>query len=75
MNLTPKNNTNLLGFNNFFLNLKKLHDQNLLPNKIIFSGDKGIGKSTLAFHLTNYIYSVNEKNKYNIKSWKILLMP
>ena len=72
MNLTPQNNTNLFGFNNFFLNLKKLHDQNLLPNKIIFSGDKGIGKSTLAFHLTNYIYSVNEKNKYNIKDNVIL---
>ena len=72
MNLTPQNNTNLFGFNNFFLNLKKLHDQNLLPNKIIFSGDKGIGKSTLAFHLTNYIYSVNEKNKYNFNNNVIL---
>ena len=72
MNLTPQNNTNLFGFNNFFSNLKKLHDQNLLPNKIIFSGDKGIGKSTLAFHLTNYIYSVNEKNKYNFRDNVIL---
>ena len=46
MNLAPSNNLNLFGYNEFFLNLKNLHDKNLLPNKIIFSGTIGIGKST-----------------------------
>ena len=65
MILSASNNTKLIGYNNFFLNLKNLYDKNLLPNKIIFSGDNGIGKSTFAYHLTNYIFSKNEDNKYN----------
>ena len=65
MILSVSNNTKLIGYNNFFLNLKNLYDKNLLPNKIIFSGDNGIGKSTLAYHLTNYIFSKKEDNKYN----------
>ena len=65
MILPASNNTKLIGYNNFFLNLKNLYDKNLLPNKIIFSGDSGIGKSTLTYHLTNYIFSKNEDNKYN----------
>ncbi len=65
MILSASNNTKLIGYNNFFLNLKNLYDKNLLPNKIIFSGDSGIGKSTLTYHLTNYIFSKNEDNKYN----------
>ena len=65
MILSASNNTKLIGYNNFFLNLKNLYDKNLLPNKIIFSGDSGIGKSKLTYHLTNYIFSKNEDNKYN----------
>ena len=43
-----------------------------LPKKIIFSGNGGIGKCTLAYHLTNYIFSNNEKNKYNVEDNTIL---
>ena len=71
MNLSPSNNLNLFGYNEFFLNLKNLHDKNLLPNKIIFSGTSGIGKSTFVYHLINYIFSKNEDNKYNFKNNKI----
>ena len=57
MTLNPSKNKNLFGYNNFFLELKKLYDKKNLPNKIIFSGTKGIGKATFAYHLTNYIFS------------------
>ena len=68
MNLSPSNNLNLLGYSEFFLSLKNLHDKNLLPNKIIFSGANGIGKSTFVYHLINYIFSKNEVNKYNFEN-------
>ena len=66
MNLLPSNNINLYGYKDLFLEFKKLHDKNLLPNKIILSGSNGIGKSTFIYHLINYIFSSNEENKYNI---------
>ena len=72
MIIHPANNTKLIGYNNFFLNLKKLYENDRLPNKIIFSGNYGIGKSTLAYHLINYIFSKNEDNKYDYKNNLIL---
>ena len=71
MNITASNNLNLFGHNDLFLKTKKLHDENLLPNKIIFSGLKGIGKSTFVYHLINYIFSKKEENNYNFKDNKI----
>ena len=72
MNIGPSNNSILIGYNEIFLNLKNLYDKNLLPNKIIFSGNSGIGKSTFAYHLANYIFSKRENNKYDIKKNLIL---
>ena len=72
MNLIPSNNTSLIGYNKVFLELKNLFDNNILPNKIIFSGNNGIGKSTFAYHLTNYIFSKDEGNKYNTSENLIL---
>ncbi len=65
MNLKPNLQKNLYGFDNIFLNLKNLFDQKKLPNKILFSGQEGIGKCTLSYHLSNYILSINEINPYN----------
>ncbi len=65
MKLDPSNNINLFGYSKTFLYLINLYNKDLLPNKIIFSGNKGIGKSTFAYHLLNYIFSINEDNKYN----------
>ena len=39
-----------------------------LPNKILLSGRKGIGKCTLAYHLTNYILSKSESLPYDKKN-------
>ena len=67
MDLNPNLQKNLYGFDNLFLDLKNLFDQNKLPNKILFSGQKGIGKCTLAYHLSNYILSINEIDPYNFE--------
>ena len=66
MNVEPNNNLNLLGYNDFFSDMISLYNKNLLPNKIIFSGNYGIGKCTLAYHLINYIFSKNENHSYDV---------
>ena len=43
----------------------------MLPNKILLSGQKGIGKSTLAYHFINYVLSKNEEFKYNVDDLEI----
>ena len=70
-NITPVNQKKLYGLDNNFKELVNLFDNNKLPNKILFSGSKGIGKSTMAYHLTNYIFSINEDSPYNIKNFTI----
>ena len=42
-----------------------------LPNKFLFSGQKGIGKSTLAYHFINYVLSKDETLKYDSDNFKI----
>ena len=71
MNLNPKNQKKLFGFNNLFNHLVNLLENKKFPNKILISGPKGIGKSTFAYHFINYIFSKNEKNSYNIKNYEI----
>ncbi len=73
MNLTPSNQIKLYGHEDYLLSLLKLHTKNYLPNKILFSGEKGIGKSTLAYHLINYILSFDEKSAYDLKNFRINL--
>ena len=72
MHLNPSNNKNLYGYKDLFLTFTNLYKNNFLPNKIIFSGNKGIGKSTFAYHLINYVFSINENNKYNLNENAIL---
>ena len=38
---------------------------------MLFSGPRGIGKSTFAYHFSNYLLSQNEDNKYSIEENKI----
>ncbi len=67
----PVNQTQLFGINEYLYQLINLYNSNKLPNKILLSGDKGIGKSTLAYHLINYVLSIGEKNEYNLDNCKI----
>ena len=71
MNLDPKKQEKLFGFNYLFNHFVKLLENKKFPNKIIISGPKGIGKSTFAYHIINYIFSKNEKNSYDINEYKI----
>ena len=64
-------NNKLIGYNECFLNLINLFNKNSLPNKILISGKRGIGKSLLAEHLINFIYSADENHKYDLKNFEI----
>jgi len=69
--LMPINQKKLYGHENILINIFKLYNDKKLPNKILFCGPKGIGKSTLAYHLINYIFSKDEEYKYNFKDFAI----
>ena len=45
MNLKPENQTKLYGLNNQLIEFIELYHKERLPNKILLSGSKGIGKS------------------------------
>ena len=69
--LKPINRTKLFGLDNFFFEFVNLFEKNNLPNKILLSGQKGLGKSTLAYHFINYVLSKNEEFGYDIKNFEI----
>ena len=71
MNLNPVNQLSLFGHHIEFLNFIELYKKNKLPNKILLSGEKGIGKSTLAYHLINHILSFDDEYSYDAKNFKI----
>tara|TARA_B100000900_G_scaffold299021_1_gene257539 strand:- start:823 stop:1752 length:930 start_codon:yes stop_codon:yes gene_type:complete len=71
MNLNPANQISLFGHHDKFINFKQLYKNKKLPNKILLSGKKGIGKSTLAYHIINFILSINEDFPYDDKNFKI----
>ena len=71
INKEPINQTKLFGLNSFINELIQLEQKNTLPNKILLSGQKGIGKSTLAYHFINYVLSKNEEFKYNVDDLEI----
>ena len=72
MNLEPSSQLNLFSHKVEFHKLITLYKKNNLPNKILFSGEKGIGKCTLAYHLINYILSSNEDFSYDLDNLKII---
>jgi len=72
MNLGPSSQLNLFSHKEEFEKLINLYKNNNLPNKILFSGEKGIGKCTLAYHLINYILSSNEDFSYDLDNLKII---
>tara|TARA_B100000902_G_scaffold346994_1_gene354031 strand:- start:493 stop:1422 length:930 start_codon:yes stop_codon:yes gene_type:complete len=71
MNLQPSSQTYLFEHDSLLDELINLYKTNKLPNKIILSGEKGIGKSTLAYHLINYILSKNEEHQYDHENYQI----
>jgi DNA polymerase-3 subunit delta' len=71
MYLNPSENRCLYGMSYFFNEIINLYNKKKMPNKILLSGKKGLGKSTLAYHIINYILSLNEDFKYDIKKFNI----
>ena len=71
MILTPNTQTDLLGFDEELNNFVELFNKNKLPNKILLSGQKGIGKCTLAYHLINFVLSKGEEFSYNLNNLSI----
>ena len=71
MDLKPLDNIQLYEMNYFFNDIINLYNKDKMPNKILLSGKKGIGKSTLAYHIINCILSNNEDFKYDKKKFII----
>ena len=69
--LSPKNQIHLYGYQIYFSNFLKLIDKEKLPNSNLFTGPKGLGKATFAYHLINYILSKNENYSYKIDDLSI----
>jgi DNA polymerase III subunit delta' len=70
-NLQSNNQTKLFGLNHFMNELIHFDNINNLPNKILVSGQKGLGKCTLAYHFINYILSKNEEYSYDKTNFEI----
>jgi len=60
----PINQEKLYGYKNYFDTFRKLYESNNLPHVILLTGQKGIGKSTFAYHFINFLLSQKEENKY-----------
>tara|TARA_B100001248_G_scaffold217058_1_gene172117 strand:- start:820 stop:1743 length:924 start_codon:yes stop_codon:yes gene_type:complete len=60
----PKKTMRLVGLHERFNFFKKLILEEKFPQALIFSGDKGLGKSTLIFHLMYYYF---DKQNYDEK--------
>ena len=71
MGLKPSENIMLYGMNHFFNEISTLYNKNKMPTRILLSGKKGLGKSTLAYHLINYILSTDENFKYDTANFTI----
>ena len=68
MNFNPSTQINLFEHKEIFNRLYKLYKNDNLPNKILLSGEKGIGKSTFAYHLINFVLSENEDFPYDYEN-------
>ena len=71
MNLDPIIQLNLYEHSILLNHFSNLYKINKLPNKILLSGKNGSGKSTMAYHIINYILSSNEECKYDQTHLKI----
>ena len=65
--LNPFYSIELFGLKNYFDDFVELFEKNKFPRVLMLSGNKGIGKFTLIFHLINYILSKNTTYTYNDK--------
>ncbi len=69
--MSPLEQVNLYGLTNHFNELKSLFDNKNLPNKILLTGSKGLGKFTLSLHFINYVLSKSESYPYDLENFRI----
>ena len=73
MNNTPQLQHKLYGLTKYFCELVQIFEANKLSNRILLTGPKGTGKSTLIYHFINYIFSKDEDYKYKFHENTICL--
>jgi len=69
--IDPKIQKKLFGYADHFNYFVKLIENKNIPNCILLSGQKGLGKATFSYHLINFLLSKNEDYNYNIKDFSI----
>ena len=67
----PRKQLYLYGYENYFNSFIKNYEKNKLPNSILLSGLKGLGKATFAYHFANYLLSQKEEGEYSVKTFSI----
>ena len=67
----PIDQLKLYGYEDYFRSFEVLYKRNKLPNAILLSGPKGLGKSTFAYHFINYLLSQSENNKYFLEKFHL----
>ena len=67
----PNKQEKLFSYDQYFKLFIKLYKNNLLPNKILLSGQSGLGKSTFAYHFINFILSNKEDHSYDFMNFTI----
>ncbi len=67
----PNKQEKLFSYDQYFKLFIKLYKNNLLPNKILLSGQSGLGKSTFAYHFINFILSNKEDYSYDFTNFTI----
>ena len=65
--LESKLQTELYGYKEYFNYFISLYTINKLPKTLLLNGQKGLGKSTFAYHFINYLLSPS----YDLENFKI----
>ena len=69
--LNPLNSTQLFSMDKYFDELVHLYQLKKFPRVLLLNGKKGLGKFTLVFHFLNYIFSLHERNPYDLETKSI----
>ena len=64
----------LFGHDHYFNNFVKLFENKNFAKVNLVSGEKGIGKFTLIFHLIIYIFSKNLNKPYNLDKKSLMII-
>ena len=69
--LNPINQKKLYAYKNIFKDFVNLFNKNKLPNSILLTGEKGLGKATFVYHFINFLLSIDEENSYELNNFSI----